>query len=1089
MKLIACKNYNIRNLLSGSLRFIKISCLLILLRSPDVAASNNLSVEHGANVLFQIRTVFGKVSDEKGNPLIGVTVSIRNSRINTVTDTSGNYKLDIPAAIINPVLIVSYVGYERRELRIGNNSRLNIQMKVLGDLMAETVVIGYGGRQNKLEQTGSISKINNSDFKTASINTVDQALQGRVPGVNVVQQTGEPGSAINVNIRGTTSISGDNQPLYVIDGFPVAQYADAPIANATGSNSGNGLFGLNPDDIENIEILKDASASAIYGSRAANGVVLITTKQGKAGVTKLELNNKSGVSIISNHISMMNSSEYVSIKNEQALMANESAPFNVDDFKNRPSTDWLDAITRTGFRQEVGLNIQGGSLNTNYFISGSYLNEKGLVLNSGNKRGSIRLNLNTNVKKWYDIRVQLAATRQNTAIGITQSRAWPSGGGPILNALRAAPVFRNEPDIESQTDIIDGVALAGATNPFINPVIQLTEKTDNRFSDMLMANFDNIFNLNKTKSLKLHVVVGSTLNNIQRSFLLPPLINPNNGGTALKSNAKVQSYNTAGYFTHNKRIGLLTMDNTLGTEFTREMSESTIAYSASLDFPDIALDNLGSGNTQTVGSNKSESLLASAFYRGNFNWNNRYIFYTSLRLDGSSRFADNKKSGFFPSFGIAWNISEEDFFKDNLSLVNLAKFRASYGSVGNDRSLPSYRSRRAYSTVFYENGLSGGAIPSVVLAINRPDNPNLIWESTNQFNIATELAFGQNRFGLTLEYYNKITKNLLQNSPVPSQSGYSSIWSNTGTIRNRGLELTLDYKVIRKRNLTWTSSLNLSTNKTILIDLGTFDPYSQGLSTLGGNLLGGNANVLIPGEELGLFYGYMVDGLYQLSDFNPDGSAKDGVPVIRSSQPNTSPGRLKFANTNKSQDNLVTEEDREIIGHAQPDLVLGFSNNINIKRFNINFLITGVWGNDILNVTSGYIRSGNLAFAGVSFNQTEEWYKKRWTLDNMHNDSRYPTFQTVAGIPTTDINSTLIEDGSYVRLKNVTIAYNFNIKKNGFINSLKAFFTGTDLLTISKYTGFDPEVSTYGSNPLQTGIDYGAYPRYRNYTLGITIQL
>ncbi len=1051
--------------------------------SPSVSSEKNNDFSNAVDILIS-----GVVKDDTGEPLAGASIVVKGTTNGTVTDANGEYKLAVANG--QAVLIVSFIGYQNKEITVGKQTTINITLETDATALGEVVVIGYGGTTNKLTTTGAIARVTSDEFKTTTVNSVDQILQGRTAGVNVISTSGEPGADIIVNIRGVNSISGNNQPLYVIDGFPVAPTTDAPITT-TGGNRSNGLFGLNPNDIESIDVLKDAAATAIYGSRAANGVVLITTKKGKVGESQIEVTNKTGIGIISSPYQMMNSTQYIDIRNEQSIRNNQVPVFNVEDFANRPSTNWLKELTRNSTRQETGVSFRGGAGSTNYFISGSYLKERGVVLNSGNERGNMRLNVNTTVKKWYSVRAQVAATKQNQLVGITQARGWPGAGGPILNSLRAAPVFENNLDLfDVQPDAVDGVVLGSTANPFLNPVLEQSIKKDNRLSDQVIANIENIFYLDPKHKYELHIVTGTSLTNVERQLLFPPLIDRVNGGTAQQGKAKTVSYNSSMFLIQRYEKGKMKMNNTLGTELTKNTNESFSAIAQGLDYPSIALQNLGSGKTQRVTSAKTANLIQSAFYRFSLNHDNRYVLSGSLRLDGSSRFAENKKFGLFPSGGFTWNISEEPFMKTNLKFIDLAKVRISYGTTGNDRSLPENRSVRLYTTGFYDIGNSGGTTPFVPISVSQPNNPNLVWESTTQFNVGTDLSFKDNKWGLSFEYYDKTTNDLLQNVPYPAQSGFTNIWANVGTIRNRGVELSVNTNQIKTKNVSWSTNVNVSRNRTILVDLGSFDPFSaQNLSGLGGNLLSGNSHALVPGKELGLFYGYKVDGLYQPSDFNANGQPKDGVPIFQSNQPDTRVGRLRYINSNGSANNIVNDSDRVVIGNAAPDFTFGFTNNFRYKKFSLSVLFTGSYGNDIQNVTNAYIRSGNLAFLGVSFNQTAEWYKNRWTLENQHNDARFPATASGIGIVTPDANSSMIEDGSYIRLKNVTLGYTFNIKGNKFMKSINAFITGTDLLIFTKYTGFDPEASTYGTDPRLQGIDYGAYPRNRNVTLGLTIGL
>ncbi len=1032
--------------------------------------------------------VKGVISSEgDGELLPGVNVKIKDSQGGTTSGVDGSFSIRVTKG---STLQFSYVGFTPREIKVlNNNNNLKVLLKLDATALSEVVVTGYGGTATKLEQTGSISKVNNDAFKNTTVNTVDQILQGRVAGVNVIASSGEPGADISVTIRGVNSISGDNQPLYVIDGFPVPQSSAPPTSGLFGDNQQNGLFGLNPNDIESIEVLKDAAASAIYGSRAANGVVLITTKKGKSGDAIIDLNNKTTVGVISSPFQMMNAQQFVDVKNVQSLNSNQPAFFNVEDFANRTNTNWIKAITRPSLRQETGLSVRGGTGGTTYFLSGTYLNERGILINSGNTRGNIRFNLNSNVKKWYTIKGNFTATKQKTAIGITNSRGWPTAGGPILNSLRAAPLFENSVDFEGLSESFEGLVLGSGGNPFLNPVVEQSVKVDNAYSQQVIANVEHVFTLDTKRNYQLHAITGASFNNSEREILLPPLIDRVNNGRAQQGTSKVQATNLSLFLTQKLKLNKITNNNTYGVEYTNNITSNSSAVAQDLDYPNLALFNLRSGKIATVNSGRGESSIQSAFIRSNFNLSNKYVLSASLRADGSSRFARGKKYGYFPAAGFTWNLSEESFMKNKFQNLDLAKIRVSYGSTGNDRSLPINRSLRLYGTGFTQLGIDQGAAPFVALAVNQPENPNLVWESVDQFNVATDFGFFKNKLSFSVEYYNKLTKNLLQNVPFPSQSGFGTLWSNVGTIRNRGVELNITTNQINKKNFSWGTNLNLSHYKTILVDLGNFDPTAN-LASIGGNLTAsGASHILIPGKELGIFYGYKLSGLYQLSDFNADGTVKAGVPILQSATADTRVGRVKYANTDGSADNLVSVDDRTEIGNAAPDLVIGFSNNFKYKRLSLNVLFTGTVGNDIQNNVLAYTRSGSLIQQGVSFNQTQDWYFNRWTLNNQHNDARYPAVQTVIQVPNPDATSAFIEDGSYLRCKNVTLSYQFNLKKVDFIKNLNVFFTGTDLFNITKYSGFDPEVSTFGNNPLLMGIDYGAYPRNRNFTLGLTVGL
>lgn len=1027
--------------------------------------------------------ITGRVLDPAGVALNGATVSVKGKQRTSVT-TADNGGFEIKNAAIGDVLVISFVGYTTQEYIIRSSRENNVRLAVADSQLDDIVVVGYGS-QKKKNVAGSIARIEGSEFKNAVLTTVDQTLQGRASGVQVVTSSGEPGADVVVRIRGINSLSGDNQPLYVIDGFVMPPYREAGASGTSGSYGSNGLYGLNVNDIESIDILKDAAATAIYGSRAANGVVLITTKKGKAGESKIEVVNKTSFATISNPIEMMNSYEYATIKNQTFLAVNQTAPFDLDSIPTAGNTNWLNEISRTGIRQENSINYKGGVGNTNYYLSGSYLIDEGVLKKSNNQRGSVRFNLNSKMKSWYDIRIQMTGTRQRQTRAITESRGWPFVGGPLFDALRAAPLQKNNNElVGNQPDIINGVALSGYS--FINPLQELTEKTDFTYNDQFIANAENIFSLDSKKQLKLHAVVGTSFHNSQRMINLPNWLGSARSvnGLATQSMAKTQAYNTSLFLSHNFSGADIQFNSTAGVEYANYVVSLFSALGRGINFPAIGLDALESAQNQSIGSYKEESVIRSGFFRENISYKDKYVLSASIRADGASKFADNRKWGYFPSFAAAWNIEKERFM-ESVKLLDNAKLRVSYGLTGS-QSLPAYRSQRRYTTSFYELGNNpGGGSTVTTLVVAQPNNPELKWETTSQFNIGADLSIDRGLITLTVDYYNKLTSDLLQSMPIPSQSGYRTIWANNGSMRNRGVEVNLGLKPFRGL-VSWTTNFIYSNNKTVVVDLGKFDPTSQGLSSLGGSLLGGGASILIPGQPLGLFYGYKVIGLYQKEDL--DASGKPTVALPNNINDNFE-GRFKFQDTDSN--GVINSKDRVMLGKAQPKFTFGWNNNITWKRWGLNVFFNGSIGNDIVNVSGAYLRTGILNLAGVGFNQTKDWYENRYTSERPTNDPRYPAAQPQPNggyLSVEEVNSTMIEDGSFIRLKSLTLSYQ-PIIRSKVLNDVTIYFTTTNVLTLTKYSGFDPEVSSYGSNVRLQGIDYAAYPNYKSYTIGLSFSL
>lgn len=1002
--------------------------------------------------------VQGRVLDEKGSGLPGVAVTVKNTQTVTVTTPDGAFRVRVPDN--RSLLTFSFTGYKPKEQLVGNMRNLTVTLEPDVKVLNEVVVVGYG-TQSRKDLASATSRVAASEIKTAVINTVDQALQGRTTGVQVVETSGEPGAAAVVRIRGNNSLSGNNEPLYVIDGFPMPPYREAA-ANFTGAYSQNGLYGINPNDIESMEVLKDASATAIYGSRGANGVVLITTKSGKRGEGRVELVNRTSFGQISNPIKMMNGPQYAEIINENYRLTNRKPPFETPP---TTSTDWVKAITQPSFRQDLTFGVSGGSPKSSYYLSGNYLHERGTIIRSDNNRGSLRANFNSDVNDWYTVKAQLSFTRQQSNRAITTSKAWPSSGG-LMDGLRAVPT------VAKDYAGYNSLGIPGYSGYyFSNPYLELTSKTDLSKNDYSILNIENWFRL--VKGLQLVVSGGTNQNLTRRQVFMPPVtaegLGPNGSGSSAVANT--YSYNANAYFLYEHTFQKNHYLNaTLGGEYNSQTLEQLTTISSGYDVPAFGVDNIGSAHIQSIGSYKESRTIQSAFARLNYTFKGRYVLNTSLRLDGASPFAANKKYALFPAVGVAWNVDAEEFMKKVKFLSNL-KLRASYGETGSQAINP-YASLSQFWNGFYQLGTDGKPVTS--LYPTTLGNPNLSWERTSQFNAGVDFNLANDKLVVSFDYYRKLTSGLLQQRILPSQSGVSSILDNYGTMENRGLELSVQFNVLRKKDLTFSSRLSVSRNVNILRDLG--DRTTPDYINISGNLLGGTSGILVPGEEVGQFFGYKIIGLAQTKDFDAEGKPLYPSPGVAEQIP----GAWKYED--KNGDGQINADDRQVLGKSTPDFVFGWTNDFTWKRFTISAFITGSVGNDVLNLTRFYLTDGLVDYAGVSFNQTEEWYRKRWTASRPHNDPRFPGTQI--GIPTGDINSVILEDGTFVRLKMLTLAY--QLPKLGPVKNPRLFLTGTNLFTLTNYTGFDPEVSSYNQSLLQQGIDYGAYPAQKSFTIGFS---
>lgn len=1015
----------------------------------------------------QKTVVTGIVYSSDSAPLPGVSVTVKGANNGTTTDTQGKFSIQVDKGA---TLVISFLGYQKKEITVNNGGNLgNIQMVSTTASLGQVVVVGYGA-QNKRNLASATAEISSKDFKSAVINTVDQALQGRASGVQVVEASGEPGAQAVVRIRGNNSLSGDNQPLYVIDGFPVPAYTEGLRTGLKNAYSQNGLFGINPNDIESMVVLKDAAATAIYGSRGANGVVLITTKSGKRGKGKIQLINNYSVGTIARPVKMMTGKQYAEIVNETSGLQGIPAPFgDIDTITT--NTNWYDAATRQSLREDASLNISGGGEKTTYYISGNYIKDLGNIIYSANQKGSFRANLNSEVNNWYSVKAQLSFVHQNTDRAFSTQMRWPTGAG-LLDLIRQSPTVPVNYLGYNQFGIPGAV-----TAWFGNPVIELNSKTDVVKNDYSTINIENDFNI--LKSLKLVVSLGGNQSLSRRQIFLDNNsvlghVNSGNGGVGYNGVSNTYSYNVNAYFLYDRLFNdIHSVNLTLGTEYNAQTREELLAKSSGFAVPFFGINNIGSADVQSITSYREDRRIQSAFFRGNYTFKGKYVLNTSIRLDGASPFAENAKYGWFPTAGAAWNLDQEEFMK-SIPFISSSKVRVSYGETGSQAISP-YSSLEQFVNGIYQVGASNTA--TLTVYPSSLGNANLTWEKTKQFDIGADFGILNKRINFSFDFYNKLTSDLLQPRALPSQSGFTTITDNYGTIQNKGIEFTIAADIINTKNILLSTQFNISRNKNILVNLGSYKGSTY--ISIGNNLIGGVSGILTPGQEIGQFYGYKLIGLVQTADFDGNGKATYPFPGPASIQ---HPGAVKFQDTNK--DGVIDIKDRQVLGNAQPDFTFGWTNNFTWKNLSINMFVTGSVGNKVLDLTRFYINDGIVNWSGQVLNQTQDWYEHRWTAQNPINDPRYPGVQTAWPFVISDITSSMVEDGSYVRLKSLTLSYAF--PKLKIVKDFTVSITATNLLTITKYTGFDPEVSSFNQSILQQGIDYAAYPTQRSYTFGVS---
>ena len=989
----------------------------------------------------QQTTVTGQITSTEGVPLPGATVLQKGTTNGAVADFDGNYSIELVQG--NQTLTFSYVGFSSKDISVQGRSVIDVILEEDAQYLDEVVIIGYGS-QKKTDITGSVSSVASEDLEKAVFNTVDQLLQGRSSGVVVSSSSGEPGASSSIRIRGNNSISGNNEPLYVVDGIPIT-----------------GTPNFNPTDIESLEVLKDASATAIYGSRGANGVILVTTKRGKSGKTKMNLNFDTSVSSVVSNIDVLNGRDYAEYRNEATAALGLPTPFPNPAQYEGQGFNWQEEILGSGFRTNVGLSVMGGSENVKYFVSTNYLSDNGIIKESDYNRGNVRANIDVDAfddKLELNFGLNLTHIQSNRAVSAT--RGFPEQLGPVTNALLSEPLV---PSLDYSGFTAEGFQ-------FYNPYLEVTEKDDRSFNDNIL--FNTQATLHITDELSYVFNGGINFRNDLREIFYPSTVGQGilANGDATRSSGRAYDYIVSNYFNYENTFGdSHDFSATLGMEYSEFNNYAFSANVSNFDLEILGLDNLSVASSRNaVGSGRSLSVLQSGFLRMNYAYKGKYLLTLTGRADGSSRFAENEKWGYFPSAAVGWRVSEENFLKNSNTVSNL-KLRASYGETGSQAIAP-YQSLARYGTVQYPIGNS----PSLAFVPTSVANPNLRWETTEQLNLGLDLGVFKNRFNLTFDYFKKTTRDLLQFINIPSQSGFSGAQINFGSIRNEGLEIDLNLAVFQNNDFNWDTSINYTSYKNTVVDLGGTEQLFG--PAIGANFIGG-AHLYRPGAEFGEFFGLVATGLIQQSDL--DEAEASGVPLPALNN-DRQLGHWKFKDLNG--DGVITSEDREIIGNPNPDFFFGWNNDFRYKNLSLNIFIQGSYGNDILNSLGTILNSGFQDSQSYK-NQTLDWYQNRWTPQNPTNDIRYPSLNS----PSPQAGNYMVEDGSYIRLKNVSLRYDVPIR-NSFFSRIQMFVTGTNLITITDYSGFDPEVSSLGSNTLAPGVDLGVYPRQKTYTLGFNFE-
>ncbi len=1006
----------------------------------------------------QDRTVNGKVtSADEGIDLAGVNVLVSGTNIGTMTDANGKYTIIIPEG--GTTLLFSSIGYQSKSVPIEQKSLIDVQLVTDITQLSEVVITGYGS-QLKQDLTAKIEKIDGKEIQYLPAPTFEQALQGRAAGVYINSQSGKLGQAISVRIRGNSSISASNQPLYVLDGVPLTTDSQTNYGGAT-----NPLIDLNPNDIESIEILKDAAAGAIYGSRAANGVVLISTKKGKAGATSVILNYQTGYSESTRRVSFLNSEQYAELLLEGAKYIDDDNGTPIDDptsettyvkglmqyysygqWESDPQKtyEWQDVVFQKGAYRQADIQMSGGSENTKFFLSGQYLRQDGIIIGNKIERFTSRLNLENKVNPWLNIGLNMNFAR-------TLNRRLPDDN-QFSNPLQSVAIMPMTPSIDPETGLPAGTPPGDANIPlYYNPKITVDY---GKYIAESYRNFSKAFaNISITNNLLFQTEFGFDLlsQNEEGYFQSQTKRNNPNASTGLGNNnsAFVFNYNINNYFNYHKFSGNHDIGVTLGMQYQDSYSKYSSVQGT--DFPSDSYRKIASAATISGGSStETRYSFLSYFLRANYKFANKYLISFSGRIDGSSRFGDNNRYGFFPAVSGGWIISEEEFLK-SISFLSFLKLRTSYGIVGNSE-IGNFPQLGLYTGSADYVG-TGGQAPSQI------GNSDLKWETNKQLDIGFDIGLVNDRITLELDYYNRLSEDLLLNVNVPSTTGFNTVVKNLGTMENKGVEL-----VINSQNLTgklkWGSSFNIATNRGKVLNV-------QGQIIENGV---GGLNRVMEGYNLGVFYTVEYAGV------NPQNG--DAQFYKNTQLPNGTINRTILSNAE------YNEAERVVVGDPNPKFIAGLMNDLSYRNFDFSFLFSAVWGNDISVYGMGQFSMANMIYED---NQTVD-QMNRWR--NVGDITNVPQVRYYYGNGN-QASSRFIVDGSFIRLRTATLGYSIpkSVLKRISIKSARFYLTGNNLLLFTNnYPLWDPEVNsdTYDTN-ISKGNDFYTPPQPRTFLVGVNI--
>lgn len=1043
--------------------------LTFTLFNSNINANNNFQQVTNTQ---QQKTLGGRIIDENGEPVIGATVKTQGKMNGTISNINGIFSLKVEN---KDILTISSIGYVEQNINTSGKTHVEIVLKEDVKSLDEVVVVGYGV-QKKGGATVAVDKVNMGDLLKAPVKSFDEALAGRIAGVQVVSSDGQPGAASNIVIRGNTSLTQSNAPLYIVDGFPMED-AD--------NNQ------LDPNSIESIDVLKDASATAIYGSRGANGVILITTKRGKIGAPKIDINASYGMQRPAKIMEMMSPYDFVSYQLEGNTTTISGSPTDIylvkpgrtlEDYKSMIGTNWQDLVLLDAPMLNMSVSLIGGSQNTKYSVSGNVLDQNGILINSNYSRYQGRFTIDQVINKKLNFGLTSNYTFTSKK-GIAPSENTGSASTFMMYSIWGYRPISGDEDVNLESSLFDPTINA-ANDYRVNPYINLTNL--HRLQKIKTFYTNAYLEYKIAKGLKFRTTGGITSynrtsesfdnsktqwGNVHSTYLVNGSINMQETNTWINEN--ILSYNKS-ISKHNIAL--------TGVASVQASKTSVYGYTSSfLPNESLGMSGLDQGTVRRPIAALSEWGLISFVGRVNYDYNSIYYLTSSFRADGSSKFLNKNRWGYFPTISAAWRFSNESFLKDSEILSN-GKLRLGYGINGNNRVGDFV----AYSSIEMpiEMKYTVNNTPTIGAGPVNMGNDNLRWETTKEVNLGLDLGILKERITATVDLYRKNTSDLLLRADLPYSSGYKFAQKNVGSVQNEGLEITLNFILFDRKDFAWGTNFNIGINKNKILSLNDDQKYMLSVIPWDSYVATMPAYIAKVGNPIGQMYGFVSDGLYQLDDFNVNDfgkyTLKDEITTNGNTRANIQPGDVKYKDLN--DDKVVNALDYTEIGNGFPIHQGGFGNNFRYKNLDLNIFFQWSAGNDVLNVNNMFF-NGN--FLNRPYLNQYASYTDRWSMENQ--DAKHHRTNGFFG---GGYSSMFVEDASYLRLKTVSLGYNLpkSIANKLSVDRFRVYFSAQNIYTWTNYSGVDPEVNTYNS-ALTPGFDWSAYPRAKTFTLGLNITL